>query len=171
MKIARQYNLPHTDKYYIIDQSYLSIENGGGTLCENCNKLITNIVTIKNEDGKSYKIGTDCAKTLSGLNQTELKKAEVKIGIIKKFYKKLQDLAKNGWDPAVIINETRAHIATFNSIGFDGKPMKETLVRFHGSIDIDKIHITSIQKYIKKSEELRAFDPPIPEYFLNLYKI
>lgn len=32
--------------------------------CDNCGKLITNIVTVTDSTGKTYMIGTDCADTL-----------------------------------------------------------------------------------------------------------
>ena len=54
-------NLDVTQKYILLDVSYLSIEDGGGCSCQNCGKLITNIATIKGEnDGNVYSIGLDC---------------------------------------------------------------------------------------------------------------
>ncbi len=55
------------DKKYV----YLSITRGNildGTCCncDNCGKLITNMVLVaEKETGKKYTIGTDCAETLS----------------------------------------------------------------------------------------------------------
>ena len=55
------------------DQQYIylelirgSIESGQVTTCENCGKLITNMVKLANKQTKHiHYIGTDCAETLS----------------------------------------------------------------------------------------------------------
>lgn len=53
--------------YKIISTFYLSIEDGGGSMCENCGRLITNIATIQDASGKQFSVGMDCAGTLSGI--------------------------------------------------------------------------------------------------------
>lgn len=63
-KTTIQRALPLTDKYTVISTSYLSLLDGGGTACQNCGKLITNMVTIVNQHGNKYIVGSDCAETL-----------------------------------------------------------------------------------------------------------
>lgn len=58
-------NLPFTDKYIYLGITRGSIESAQFTCCDNCGKLITNMVTVaSNTTGKKYTIGTDCAETL-----------------------------------------------------------------------------------------------------------
>lgn len=64
MKKVIQRNLPLNTKYFLVNVSYQSIENGGGCACDNCGKLITNVANIKNDHGKQYAIGLDCLDTL-----------------------------------------------------------------------------------------------------------
>jgi hypothetical protein len=56
-------NLP-AGNYEHISSTYTAILDGGGWACENCGRLIANLVTVKHEQGKTYIIGQDCAKTL-----------------------------------------------------------------------------------------------------------
>lgn len=59
-------NLPFNQKYVYMGITRGSIESGQLTGCDNCGKLITNMVQVVNKDTrKSYTIGTDCAETLS----------------------------------------------------------------------------------------------------------
>jgi hypothetical protein len=58
-------NLPHNDNYKIISYAYVSLIDGNGTCCDNCGKLISNMVTIENQNGVQYIVGNDCANTLT----------------------------------------------------------------------------------------------------------
>jgi hypothetical protein len=59
-------NLKFTNRYTYISLKRGSIEDGEATICDNCGKLITNIVhVIQNDTKKHYYIGTDCSDTLS----------------------------------------------------------------------------------------------------------
>lgn len=62
-KTIIQRALPLDIKYSIIGISYISIFDGGCT-CDNCSRLISNIATVKDANGKTYQIGTDCMETL-----------------------------------------------------------------------------------------------------------
>lgn len=68
-------NLP-AGEYSYLSSSYTAILDGGGWACENCGRLIANLVTVKHEGGKTFIIGQDCAKTLfsdtvnKGIDQT-----------------------------------------------------------------------------------------------------
>ena len=64
VKAIIQRNLPLSDTYTLVSYRYASILNGNGECCDNCGKLISNIVTVANATGKRYTIGTDCANTL-----------------------------------------------------------------------------------------------------------
>lgn len=58
--------LPFNQKYIYLSITRGSVESGQLCICDNCGKLITNMVNIVNkETGKRYTIGTDCAETLS----------------------------------------------------------------------------------------------------------
>jgi len=58
-------NLPFNDKYIYLGITRGSIESAQFTCCDNCGKLITNMVTVvSNSTSKKHTIGTDCAETL-----------------------------------------------------------------------------------------------------------
>lgn len=40
--------------------------------CDNCDRLLTNVVTVKGADGREYDVGIDCAATLSGISQSDI---------------------------------------------------------------------------------------------------
>lgn len=59
-------NLKFDQKYVYLDIVRGSVLDGQFTYCDNCGKLITNMVRVENKDSKKqYTIGTDCAETLS----------------------------------------------------------------------------------------------------------
>jgi hypothetical protein len=59
-------NLPFTNKYIYMDITRGSIESNQFCTCDNCGKLITNMVhVIQKDNNKRFTIGTDCAETLA----------------------------------------------------------------------------------------------------------
>ena len=59
-------NLKFDQKYIYLEIIRGSVLDGQFTYCENCGKLITNMVKVVNQATKRiYYIGTDCAETLS----------------------------------------------------------------------------------------------------------
>jgi hypothetical protein len=57
--------LPFDQKYIYMGITRGSIESGQLTSCDNCGKLITNMVQVVNKETKQkFTIGTDCAETL-----------------------------------------------------------------------------------------------------------
>ena len=59
-------NLKFDQKYIYLDMTRGSIIDGQFDECQNCGKLIANMVHVINRDTKQrYTIGTDCAETLS----------------------------------------------------------------------------------------------------------
>lgn len=59
-------NLKFSNKYTYIGLKRGSVIDGNGTICDNCGKLISNIVHIIQNDTKvHYYIGTDCSDTLA----------------------------------------------------------------------------------------------------------
>ena len=64
MKNIIQRNLSLQVQYHLIDKNYIPLENGSGICCANCNKIIANIATVKDDNGKTYDIGFDCFETL-----------------------------------------------------------------------------------------------------------
>lgn len=61
-------NLP-IQNYEIVDGYSLGDDKAP---CDNCNKLLTNVVVVKGQDGKEYFVGTDCAATLSGISTDDI---------------------------------------------------------------------------------------------------
>lgn len=59
-------NLKFDQKYIYLELVRGSIESGQLTCCDNCGKLITNMVKVANKETRQrYTIGTDCAETLA----------------------------------------------------------------------------------------------------------
>jgi hypothetical protein len=88
--MATQRNLAHDTKYKFVSSIYSPILEGGGWCCENCNKPISTIVTVENEGGKQFMVGSDCATTLQGLNKQDIQNIEVITKKAKKFLKALE---------------------------------------------------------------------------------
>lgn len=63
MKTIIQRNLDLSKKYVLTDKKYIPLADGFGCVCDNCNKLIANIATIKNGTN-TYNIGFDCLDTI-----------------------------------------------------------------------------------------------------------
>lgn len=61
--IMKLKNLP-TGQYQKTGTNYISLIDGNGCTCDNCGRLIANMVSVMHETGKSFTIGQDCAKTL-----------------------------------------------------------------------------------------------------------
>lgn len=102
-------------KYEFVRATYIPLIDSTGTACENCGRVIANIVTVKHNTGQTYIIGQDCAKTLFNKEgnkeiETQISKAKKQISYDKKRIKMMQDLAsslaaqdaKNEGIPAVI---------------------------------------------------------------------
>jgi len=59
-------NLPFSGRYVYLGITRGNLMDGQFCTCDNCGKLITNMVTVKEKTTlKSFTIGTDCAETLS----------------------------------------------------------------------------------------------------------
>lgn len=88
--MANKYNLSHETQYKVISSNYLSLENGGGTSCDNCNKIITTTVLIEDTEGKQFTVGQDCALTLADIGKLDENKIKDTVKRCKKFYKELE---------------------------------------------------------------------------------
>lgn len=64
--------LPVNVKYQIIDISYKSKDDNNYCVCDNCNKITSNIATIKNKSGNVYNVGMDCASTIQLYQNNEI---------------------------------------------------------------------------------------------------
>lgn len=64
-----QRNLPTDVEYELIESYYMSMENGGGEICQNCGRFITNVAIVQSKYG-SFHIGMDCAATLTGIKDS-----------------------------------------------------------------------------------------------------
>lgn len=98
-------NIP-VGNYSKISAVYISLIDGTGCICDNCGRLIANIVTVKNEDNnKQYTIGQDCAKTLFSDKENKEIDREIKDGIRLEKYEK--EVAKRAvWNESY--NEVKA---------------------------------------------------------------
>ena len=113
-----QRNLPLDVKYSLIDKKYISIEDGGGWCCDNCGRLIANMATVSNEDGKQYIIGFDCLETflinnmlLDGKDVSEYQRYKKQLPTFIKKAKELKEYIKN--------NNANPNNAFLVSIEFD----------------------------------------------------
>lgn len=84
--IVRQLDI--TKNYTIISARHLVDD---ADTCENCGRIITNIVTLRDDDGELYNVGTECAKTIHKFMNTwdgirELKQAEKTLKDSSKFH-------------------------------------------------------------------------------------
>ena len=98
--VQRLLNLNTT--YTFVEKTYIPIIDGGGCICENCNRIISNIAVIKNTDGQQYHIGFDCLETImfnnqiiEGVSVEDLKKQKSVINKIIKFAKTLSKTYEN----------------------------------------------------------------------------
>ena len=64
-----QRNLDLNKEYSFVSAKYISLVDGSGCSCDNCGKLIANIVIIKDAEGSHYNVGSDCATTLQSLQK------------------------------------------------------------------------------------------------------
>lgn len=94
-------SVPLNQRYEIVGSFYQSLEDGGGAICENCGRLITNIATIKGQgDGRMYSIGMDCAETITSIKhewdfemaKSEFQQAKSARAAILKMVKKAKEL-------------------------------------------------------------------------------
>ncbi len=81
-------NLDITKDYKIVGTRYSKDEP---TTCDNCNKIITNIVILEDSNGKLYNVGTECTKTIHYFTNTfegnrALKQAEKILKDTSKFH-------------------------------------------------------------------------------------
>ena len=92
-KQVNRYNLPLDHKYKVIGFDYCgSLLDGGGSSCENCNRLIVNIAIVENEQGKKYQVGCDCAETLSLVDCNDFWKIKEQEANHRKIVKWIRDI-------------------------------------------------------------------------------
>jgi len=65
VKRLLQRALPLKEIYTITGYNYIPLIDGEGTCCDNCGKLIANMVYLKDSKNKTHTVGNDCAKTLT----------------------------------------------------------------------------------------------------------
>lgn len=87
-KIVKR-NLDLDQKYTFIDKKYIPLIDGSGCTCANCNKLIANIATVKNEGNKIFNVGLDCLESLM-LNNKILQGQKIDFQAIKKALPKVK---------------------------------------------------------------------------------
>lgn len=102
MKTIIERQLSLDVKYILIDKKYIPLTEGYGYTCDNCGKLIANIATVKNTEGKSFNIGFDCLETIlinnSLLSTNDIKEYELAKAMIPKiirFSKTIKEQVSN----------------------------------------------------------------------------
>lgn len=60
-------NLQIDKNYILIDSYYTGGLENGGLHCANCNRIITNIAVIKDNESNVYNVGVDCAESLTNI--------------------------------------------------------------------------------------------------------
>lgn len=89
-------NLNTTKKYTYVD--FLVGQEFDYKACENCGAIIKNVAVVKDNDGKCYSIGFDCAEALTNLgNPLDLVEAKKKIKKNLKIIKFLKTEAKSAY--------------------------------------------------------------------------
>lgn len=86
-------NIPQ-GSYSHIRSTYIPLMDGSSCACDNCGRLISNIVTVQHHDGKQYTIGADCAKNI--LSTNDLKDATDTIKRETRISKKIKELEQHG---------------------------------------------------------------------------
>jgi hypothetical protein len=89
---TRRYNLPLDHRYNLIDTTCMGLDNY--TSCDNCNRVINNVATLQDENGKKYDVGLDCATTLSLNDTTDIFKLLEQEAKFKKITKLQSDIKK-----------------------------------------------------------------------------
>lgn len=120
MKAIIQRSLPLNVRYVLTDKKYIPILEGGGSCCDNCGKLIANIATVKNTDGKSFTIGFDCLETLLINNSllstndiAQYERAKKMIPKILRFAKQVKETLSNSKTVTGLAFEKRTYESDF----------------------------------------------------------
>lgn len=90
---VRRYNLPINENYKLIDSFYTGgLDNA--TICDNCDRPIANVATIKNSKEEVFNVGLDCAETLTHLDG--LYSAKMDFEELKSIQAKIRKQEKDG---------------------------------------------------------------------------
>ncbi len=148
-----QRKLDLSKNYNIVGSTYIPLIDSLGTCCDNCGKLIANLVFITDENNKNYTVGLDCAKTLTSLKETELKRHESNIKSINRFHKKFNDLIQYGWEVAIF----NGKLFTVSRETYDKKPFFS--LRYEGQkVNIENLS-NSAKKYLTTKEDFVKDNP------------
>lgn len=165
--MANKYNLSHDTTYKVISSNYLSILDGGGTSCDNCNKLITTTVEIEDASGKQFTVGADCALTLSGIGELDERKIKDVVKRCKKFYTTLKK------DDSLLIKESDESYFLFKIVthGYDGKPIPNPFISvpFIG-IEKDKLSEKFKDKIRTKAWIIENYPELINNYYIQKWQ-
>lgn len=94
-KQVNRYNLPLDHRYRILGFDYCgSILDGGGTTCDNCNRIIVNTATVETEANKKYTVGLDCAETLSLVDCSDFWKVKEQEALHRKLVSYIRTIKK-----------------------------------------------------------------------------
>jgi hypothetical protein len=156
-----QRNLSIDSNYTIISSNYIPLSDSFGICCDNCNKIIANLITIKDDAGQLFTVGLDCAKTLSSINVNDLKRHEVQIKKISSAVKKISALIKYGNEIVIFGNVVfKVYRQTY-----DKKPFFNLSLEFCANMDNMP---DRIKQYVKTREQFLLENPEfIGNYYLK----
>lgn len=164
-KKLTKYILPHDDKYIIKDFHY---NPNLKYKCENCNKSINYVVEIKNNKNKVYKVGMDCAETLSSLDSIKLNKITL---YFKNLVKVIKQFQKYKSDKTISILEAKDKLVFVRVI--EDKYYKNLMpIKYLDKVSLDMLdHTTYFDEvpYIKKEKFLYQIYKDLYDKTINYF--
>ena len=144
--------LSMNEKYTIIDIT----DAGEETMCscDNCGRRIRYIVTLKDSNGKSYIVGTECAKTLSDANISGFYSMLEHESLLKKVAT-AKNLIKNGSKVKIFLSSSLKY-AFIVGLSAKGKPTKVLIEKtFDPFLGIELIFVSN---FLKELEPIKCDD-------------
>jgi hypothetical protein len=161
---AKQYKLSQETTYTVIKSMYLSLLDGGGWCCENCGRIITNMVTVESKEGKQYIVGSDCASTLAGINKQDNENIKHSITKYKRFYKELID----NFNSNIIVNEYNQYsIINIVSKGYSNESIQPFIGFKYVSIPIENGLSDKYSNRIITKAQIQELYPTMYDFYLK----
>ena len=82
--------LDMSKSYRLIDIEYRGkLDIGTAESCENCGQIISNTAIVKDDDGKTFRIGLDCMQTIVNMPASDIQQAKNIVNRKRRFIKEL----------------------------------------------------------------------------------